>query len=193
MEQNPEIVKSRIQSLSDVELKKVLVKRLSYQSMAVDFAVEEAISRGIISHRDEVDQLFPAEEEAGFSLFPMPNNQEGAERMLDSLVRILYILGVIPLVYGVLNLSDSGTISSMLPMFFGAAWIFIAFKIGRDHKAKLVNVLGVFLSLEVLYLFLEIIKISAMKMVDWAILISVVSLTTYLLMYMWRIVKRLAI
>ncbi len=130
--------KEIIASHSDVELKNVLKKRKLYRKEAAEFAINEAIRRGIIySEQDLFAKEFQVEQEK-FSIFPTVENEKTKAKYIKSIIRTLIVIGVIPLIYGGIQVFNLQSVESVLIFLFGAAWSISAFQFKRTQNSRLV-------------------------------------------------------
>lgn len=130
--------KEIITGYSDDEIRKVLKKRKLYQKEAADFAIQEAIRRGIIYSEQD---LFAAEfkhEPEKFSLFPTVENEKARGKFKKSISRSLLILGALPVVWGGIKIFETQSLEGILIFIFGAAWCLSAFQLMRSVKTKLI-------------------------------------------------------
>jgi hypothetical protein len=134
--QAPEF-KKIIAGYSDDELRKVLKKRKLYQKEAADFAIQEAIRRGIIYSEQDLFAKEYKDEPEKFSLFPIIENEKARAKFKKSISRSLLIIGVLPVVWGVIKIWGGFQIEGVLIFIFGAAWSFTSFQLMRLEKPGL--------------------------------------------------------
>ena len=134
--------KKIIASHTDEELVSVLKRRSQYRKEAVDFAISEAIRRGIIfSEQDLFDEKF-SEEKHGFSWLPVPHTKDARGRVKKSILRSLFISGLIPLVYGAFQMYRGVDFPSEAAIAFGFIWILLVILLYREPKNWIFVVLG---------------------------------------------------
>lgn len=126
--------KKIIAGYSDDELRKVLRKRKLYQNEAADFAIQEAIRRGIIYSEQDLFAKEYKHEPDKFSIFPSIENEKTSLKFKRSISRSLLILGVLPVVWGVVKIFGGQGLEGILIFIFGAAWSFNSFQL--MHLAK---------------------------------------------------------
>ena len=149
--QNPEF-KQIIACYTDDEIRNVLKKRKLYQKEAADFAIQEAIRRGIINSEQD---LFASEfnhEPHKFSLFPTIENDKARGKFKKSIARSLVILGGLAMVWGGIKIFKTQSFEGILIFVFGVAWSFTSFQLMRLVNTKLVNFMFVLLGIAVAYL-----------------------------------------
>ena len=91
-----ENLEKRIRSLDDHGLIEVLKLRDSYQPEAVEFAIREAMDRGIITSGEDLELPRFRPDAYKKSLFPYLNEEKQFRRVFHSLVRLLYMVSVLP-------------------------------------------------------------------------------------------------
>jgi hypothetical protein len=149
--QNPEF-KQIIAGYSDEDIRKVLRKRKYYQKEAADFAIQEAIKRGIIYSEQD---LFAAEfnpEPEKFSLFPAIENEKARGKFKKSITRSLIILGALPIVWGGIQIFQTQSLEGILIFIFGVAWSLVSFQLMRLVNIKQVYFMFLLLVLAIAYL-----------------------------------------
>jgi hypothetical protein len=123
--------KQIISGYTDEEIRKVLKKRKLYQKDAADFAIQEAIRRGLIySEQDLFAAEFKAEPEK-FSLFPTIENEKARSKFKKSITRSLLILGALPLVWGGIQIFQTQSLEGILIFIFGVSWSLTSFQLLR--------------------------------------------------------------
>ena len=126
--------KQIIDNYTDYELRKVLKKRKLYRIEAADFAIQEAIRRGIIySEQDLFAKEYKAEPEK-FSIFPSIENEKARRKFKKSISRSLFILGALPMVWGGIKIFETQGLEGILIFVFGAAWSLTSFQLLRAAK-----------------------------------------------------------
>jgi len=180
---NTEIVdaefKQIIAGYTDDELRKVLIKRKLYQKEAADFAIQEAIKRGLIfSEQDLFAREFKHEPEK-FSIFPTIENEKARAKFKKSITRSLLIMGVIPLVWGGVIIFETLSLEGILIFVFGAAWSLTSFQLMRSVNIKLVYFMFLLLALLIAYLVKTMIAANSLTTIDVLITAVTVGLVFY--------------
>lgn len=143
--------KQIIAAYSDEEIRKVLKKRKLYQKEAADFAIQEAIRRGIIYSEQD---LFAAEykpEPEKFSIFPIIENEKVRHKFKKSIARSLLILGALPLVLGGIKIFETQSLEGIFMFIFGVAWSLSSFKLMSTVNTKLIYFMFFLLILAAVY------------------------------------------
>lgn len=125
--------KERYRQFSDDKLMTILKNRLNYQKEAVDCAVKEAISRGLIKNEHDLETPQP---ELKFKLFPPFIDSEVSSGFWSSILRILYIIGIFPIIFGILALAENKILPAIIGIVAGTIWIVLTFLLKKQKKAK---------------------------------------------------------
>ncbi len=152
----------------DDELRRVLKKRKLYQREAADFAVQEAIRRGMIySEQDLFAREFKNEPEK-FLLFPVIENEKVRAKFKKSISRSLMILGALPAVWGGIQIFETQNIEGILIIIFGVTWSFTSFQLMHKLKInpKLIYFMFALAVLAVGYILKIFIKLHSLNAVD---------------------------
>ena len=119
---------------SDAEIISILKKRHQYQPEATRTAIGEAIKRGIIHSEQDLfsDEFRPREQR--FTLFPVPENDAGKQKLIRSILRVLIIAGMIPLIQGFMKLRIYETSEGILLISSGLVWITFIWLLHKTRK-----------------------------------------------------------
>jgi hypothetical protein len=164
---------------TDDEIRQILKKRRLYQKEAADFAIQEAIRRGIIYSEQDLFAKEYKHESEKFSLFPTIENQKARAKFKKSLTRSLLILGAIPMVFGAIKIFDAQSIEGILIFAFGAAWSFTSFQLMRQLNKKLVNFLFLLLVVALVYMVKMMIAYNALTTIDILVALIGVGFVVY--------------
>jgi len=168
-----------IAGYSDDEIKKVLKKRKLYQKEAADFAIQEAIRRGIIySEQDLFAKEFKHEPEK-FSIFPSIENEKARAKYQRSISRSLLVMGAVSMVWGSIRIFESHSIEGLLIFVFGAVWSFLSFQLMRSVNLKLVYLMFFLLILLIAYLAKTMMSIHPPTTIDIVIASIAVGFVAY--------------
>lgn len=111
------------QEMDDKKLKDVLKKRKLYQDEAANIAIEEAIRRAIINSEEE---LFAPEyqyEPNSMGLFPKIETSKNRNKIRKSIARSLLLAGILPTIWGVLQLRAGYINTGFIILLFGIIWM----------------------------------------------------------------------
>lgn len=178
---------SLIPEYSDDEILSILKKRKHYQKEAADLAVEIAIKRGLINSEQDLFSDSFKDEPLKTSIFPVIYREENKNKIRKSIARTLILLGSLPTVWGILNISEGTIPEGVLLVFLGASWIYASAKLLRSKSLPMLNVLFIILFASVIYnvkLFVEIKNPGAM---DFVIPILLSLLVAYGLLFMRKL------
>jgi len=123
-----------IAGYTDNELRKVLKKRKLYTKEAADFAIQEAIKRGLIYSDQDLFAKEYKDEPEKFSIFPTIENEKARAKFKKSISRSLLILGVLPMVWGGFKIYETQSWEGILIFVFGVAWSLISLQLMRSAK-----------------------------------------------------------
>lgn len=181
--------KEYITKYSNEELIAALKRRSQYREDAADFAIQEAIRRGIIhSEQDLFSEKF-REEKGTFSWLPVPHTKDARERVKKSILRSLYITGLIPLAYGGLQLYRGVDFPAEIAIVFGLIWIALSVLLTRNLKKWIFYGLGV-MDLGGGAFILQRIVGSVPSFFDFFAVIVLILMVLYSLVYFYRIARK---
>lgn len=176
----------RMENASDEELISILKKRRGYQPKAVEIVTREAIRRGIIhSEQDLWAEVFQ-EEEKGSLLFPVIEDDEVKQKLRRSLIRALLICGLVPGIYGVIQLYQQKNIWGILPLLFSLLWLLAAFSLRKTHREVVIRTMLVAVALALLMVFFFL-PVSVTEVMDYLVLILLTVLPVYALLYLRKL------
>lgn len=168
-----------IAGYSDGELRKVLRKREHYQKEAAEFAISEAIKRGLIN--SEQDLLSPEYRQLPekFSIFPLVENEKVRARFIRSITRAFIILGALPMFLGGKIIFKTQNFEGFLLFVAGAAWSIISFNLMKSINTKLIFALYFLLILVVAYFVKMFVLVNFLKVVDVIFTVIVIGFIAY--------------
>ncbi len=178
--------KQIIAAYTDDEVRKVLKKRKLYQKEAAEFAIQEAIRRGIIYSEQDLFAKEYKHEPDKFSLFPTIENEKARIKFKKSISRSLLILGVIPLVFGGIKIFESQSLEGIAIFVFGAAWSFASYQLMQKPDKKLVVLLFVLLILAVAYIVKLMISTHSLTTIDVLVTLIGVGFVLYGIGFLWN-------
>lgn len=172
--------KKIIADYTDDEIRKVLKKRKLYQKDAADFAIQEAIRRGIIFSEQDLFAKEYKHEPNKFSLFPTIENDKARVKFKKSISRSLLILGAIPMVFGGIEILESQSFLGIVIFIFGVVWSFTSYQImQKEMDKKLVSIMFLLLFLAVGYIAKMMISIHYLTTIDILVTIIGVGFVLY--------------
>lgn len=179
-----------IPEYSDKELIGILKKRDQYQKEAADLAIQEAIKRGLIHSEQDLFSEEYKSKPVTPSLFPEIEKEEIKNKIRKSIARGLLLAGMIPLVWGVIEMSRRSLIEGVLLVIPGLVWSYGAVKIMREYNDKMISVLFSMLILSLAYIVKVLLQLKGLKTMDFAIPIVLLLLISYGLIYLKRMHKQ---
>ncbi len=180
-----EELKNRITSLSDDQLIQLLKLRDSYQPEAVGFALQEAMSRQIIrSENDLQSAKFQSDSSRSKTIFPYLNDETQFQKVFSSLIRILYLVAVIPIVFGALNLLEGDVRGGLVLLGLGLLWGGLSVRLQKQQHAQTPLVLMVLLLFGLIRAFFSLNDPSLLQVTDLVVYGIAVLLLTYVLVYL---------
>ena len=180
----------KYKQLSDPEIIEILRLRNSYQPKAAHAAILEAISRGIIQSEQDLfsDEYRNQESRSGF-FFPNIHKPQHKESILSSIHRIIYILGIIPLVFAGLDYSRGNIIRSAILISITLGWWFLNYKLSKTKRRVTLNIMLTMLILAFGYSIFLINNMESPPIMDFVV-IGIAFLTSlYCLLFARSILK----
>lgn len=141
-----------IPGYSDDKILEILHKRKHYQPEAADLAVQEAIKRGLIHSEQDLFAPEFQEKPLTFSIFPRIEDETTARKIRRSIARMLMLVGLIPIIYGIVKLSENLTPQNGAMVLLGVLWIYLSVEIFRKMNKNFVIILFFLLSASALYM-----------------------------------------
>lgn len=180
----------RFDQYTDEQLMEVLRNRRDYQEEAVEVAVETAIKRNLIHSRQD---LFSSEynqtQTSPKSIFPhLPERQSA--KMLTSILRINYLIAVVPLIFAVLRFAEGNALQVTLWGIGALAWAGVTMLIEKKHESRLVFLLAaLFFCFHLIY-FISIRDTFSPGVMDVIVYLVAVLLFFYLIGYLYLLMRR---
>jgi hypothetical protein len=179
--------KQIIAAYSDEELRIVLKKRKLYQKDAADFAIHEAIRRGIIYSEQDLFAKEYKHTPNKFSMFPTIENEKTRGKFRKSISRSFLVLGAIPLVFGGIKIFEMQSIEGILIFVLGAAWIFASYQLMRKLDKRLVVLLFVILVFAVAYVVKLLVSTSSLYTIDLLVAVIGIGSVFYGVGFLWKL------
>ena len=179
--------KQIIAAYTDNELKNVLKKRKLYQKDAADFAIQEAIRRGVIYSEQDLFAKEYKHEPDKFSLFPTIENDKARAKFKKSLTRSLLILGAIPMVFGAIKIYETQSFEGIIVFVLGIAWSFTSYKLMQKLDKKLVLLLLVLFILAIAYIVKLMVSTHSLTTIDMLVAVIGPGFVLYGLGLLWKL------
>ena len=182
-QKEPVELKERIVNYNDSELVRILKQRTYYTDEAVEIAVKEAMRRGMInSEQDLFDEKFRVEK-LSFSWFPLPSNEAAVLKLQKSIARSLLFCGVIPIVFGFLEINTGNVLNGKIILAVGFLWIFLSSQMLRTFNLLFLIILFLLDFASLVFIYWRLFQSSAAGLIDFFIVTSLFLLVTYGLLY----------
>lgn len=171
----------------DTEIIAILKKRKHYQKEAAQQAISEAIKRGLIHSEQD---LFAEEykvEPLKFSLIPTIENDTAANKIQKSLSRSLMILGLLPMIWGIIKLVYGVVLEGSLLFILGFVWSYICYRQIKSIRLLYLNLLALLLGSAVIYIWLGFADRKGLPFMDIAVVAIVVGFVVYALLFLRKL------
>jgi hypothetical protein len=185
-----ERLERRIREMSDAGVTEILKKRDQFQPPAVDFAVREALRRGLIRSEEELDEPGFRQESVRFTLFPFPDKTETRTKLFRSLCRSLMIAGAIPVFYGMLKLTHHNYAEGTALTSLGIIWTGMSWLLMERSERRLIFPLSFLVLISVPYVIRIMTWHTSLKWTDYFIPFVLYVLITYSLLFIHSILKK---
>jgi hypothetical protein len=177
-------------SYTDEQLLEVLKNHKDYQDSAVDAAVKIAIERQLI--HSEQDLFSPEFQDAKIyrnRMFPEIPNDFQREKLAGSIFRFLYLMSILPLVFGFLKYAEGQYYMTAIGLGIAVIWFLLSFLLARTKKTVVFIPLFILLFSISLYIGTIILSSSFIKIMDLVMLIVGLLLPTYLLLLLRKLIQ----
>jgi hypothetical protein len=174
----------------DKEIIAILKKRKHYQEKAAKQAILEAIKRGLIHSEQD---LFAEEykvEPLKFSLIPTIENDTAANKIQKSLSRSLMILGLVPIIWGIIKIVYGNSLEGSLLVILGFIWSYICYKQIKNIKPVYLNLLSLLLGGAVIYVWFNFAKRKGFPFMDIMVVGIVFGFVVYALLFLRKLYHR---
>ncbi|MGE5393689.1 MAG: hypothetical protein ACM3P1_03040 [Candidatus Saccharibacteria bacterium] len=178
----------RYTNYSDHQIKEILKNHKDYQESAVTAAIRIAIEREIIhSEQDLMASEYQSTISRKMTAFPQISNAYHYNKIIKSIFRVLFLVSLIPLIFGILKYVDG-----QLPMAFwgfgiGLFWLALTFALLKTHKMIIIFIQILFLIPLAVFLGNRIIHQLIFHVTDLLVLIVLTVLIIYFLLYLRKL------
>lgn len=180
----------KYKQFSDAEIREILLLRNSYQEKAAQAAIQEAISRGIIqSEQDLFSEAYRQPTNQPGRFFPNIRKPEQKERILSSIYRINYILGIIPFIFAGLNYSKGEFTPCVIFAGVGIGWMFLNFRLSKTKSGLLLNLMFALVILAFAYSIYYVYILKSPQVMDFAVTVIAFLIPAYCLLFARSILK----
>lgn len=154
---------------TDQEIIDILRKRKSYEPEAVRIATGEALRRNLIHSEQDLFSEKYAEQPASWTLFPCPENRETSHKIIRSMSRMLMLVGVIPVIYGVMKFQTGKYPEGVAMLVAGLLWVFASFMIYSRHDRRFWAPLLVVGLLAAVYVSRMLLLVKGLRVLDYVV------------------------
>ncbi len=104
----------------------------------------------------------------GFSLFPKLSGEQ-QKRVRRSYLRTYYLIGAIPVIFGVMQSTNGILIKSILPVITGIIWLIAIVGFDKTNKKEWLYAILALYIVVIAGIFYTIYPLNALKIMDWVI------------------------
>lgn len=178
----------RYLKFTDGQLMELLRSHRNYQEPAVDAAVRVAVERGLInSEQDLLSPEFQQIRPDKFTLFPEVSDIYQRNKLIGSIFRFLYLLSLIPVIYGFLSYAKGEMDQVLLGVGAGLVWFFLCVFQNKIRKPFVfILLLGVLLLISVV-VGLKVFSRETFVVLDLVMYIIGIVLPAYFLLYLKKL------
>lgn len=182
---------SKYSEYTDAQILEILRTHKDYQDYAVTAAVKIAIERQLIhSEQDLMSPEFQYTKSDGFTIFPVVTNQYHLGRLISSIFRFLYILSLIPFIYGILKYAEGNIVQTYLGIAAGFIWFSLSLLLNKTRKL-IFNTLLIFLLLIITFVSgTRVFALDSHRFMDLVMLLIVFLLSAYFLLYQRKLIRQ---
>ena len=173
-----------IAEYSDERILEILKQRDHYQAEAAQLAIEEAIKRGIIFSEQD---LFAEEykvEVLDTKVIPKIRKPENKEKIRRSLARSLVLFGIMPLVFGFVQINSANHVEGVLILFVGLLWMYFSAQLIKQYHKPFINLLLTLSLLAVSYVYTKLVLANGFVFFDFFLPGVLLSLLIYGLFFL---------
>lgn len=180
----------KYKQLTDTEIHEILQLRNSYQKNAAQAAIAEAIRRGIIqSEQDLFSEEYRQPNNRSSRFFPAIYKAEQKEKMLASIHRINFIVGIIPLIFSGLNYFKGEILPCIAYAGVGATWLYLSFRLSKTKSELIIKLMLTLLLAAFTYSIYAVSILKSLQIMDLAVTVIAFSVPGYCLMFARSILR----
>jgi len=181
---------TKIRALPREELIMVLRRRRQYQPEAAAEAVKEALRRGIIRQEEDLNSPEFDEPVSKFTFFPCPESEKGKDKLFRSLLRVVMIVGAIPVIYGVMKLLVLKYAEGAGLVSLGVVWAAMAWLIMERHEKRLLMPMFILALLSVIYAVRILYFCKYLKLIDVLVPVVLYGVIFYFLLFILSLFRK---
>jgi len=176
---------------TDVQILEILRKHKDYQEVAVDVAVKIAVDRNLInSKQDLLAPEFQNSKSTKRTLFPEVSNDFHRNRLVGSIFRFMYLMSVLPLIYGILNYAKGEIVQTILGIGIGLIWFLLCLLLKKTQNSLVFVPLLILLFGVSVMTGYNIFKKETFQTIDLVMLVVGTLLPIYLMLYLKRLIQK---
>jgi hypothetical protein len=180
----------RYESYPDSRIIEILKDHKNYQEVAIDAAVKIAIERGLIhSEQDLMAPEFQNVRTSGFKLFPPISDNYQRQRLIASMFRFLYLVTLIPLIYGILSYARGELDMTFIGIGAGLFWGGGSLLLSKTRKQVYWTLLLTELLIIAAAIGQKVFAMNPILIQDLVVLIIGILLPLYILFYLKNLIR----
>jgi len=181
----------RYSNYTDEQIFVILRNHKNYQSEAVDCAVKIAVERGIInSEQDLFASEYQQSKPIKMSFFPVGTDHYHQQRLFASILRFLYVISLLPIIYGFLKFGEGQLIHTIIGTSVGLAWFALCFLLKKTQKDIVILLLLLFFISVSAVIGYKIFSAGFVKTLDLVIYFIGTILPVYMLLLLKKLIKQ---
>lgn len=180
----------RYSEYSDSQILEILKNHKNYQEIAVEEAVKIAVDRKLIhSEQDLFGPDFQQGRTFGFTIFPEISTPFHRERMIASIFRFVYLMSLLPLIYGTLKYAEGQMDQTYLGWGTGVVWFALSLILNKTRKQLVFLLLLIILFGVSSVVFVRILNAESFIFLDLAIWIIATLLPLFFILYLRKLFR----
>ncbi|MBL7966723.1 MAG: hypothetical protein JNK09_06955 [Prolixibacteraceae bacterium] len=182
--------RDRYSEYSDTQILEILKNHKNYQTIAVEEAVKIAVERQLInSDQDLFGPDFQQSKTFGFTIFPEISTPFHRERMIGSIFRFVYLMSLLPLIYGTLKYAEGQMDQTYLGWGTGVVWFALSLILNKTRKQVVFLPLLIILFSVSAVVCVRILKAESFIFLDLAIWIIATLLPLFFILYLRKLLR----
>jgi len=181
---------NRYTAYTDIQILEILRNHKDYRESAKNAAVQIAIERKIIN--SEQDLLSPEYQNVKifkFSIFPEIKNAYHLQRLAGSIFRFLYVMALVPIIYGFLKYGEGLIDQAYLGVGIGVLWFSFALLLQNTRKPIFFFLLFSMLLILSIFAGFKIFTSENYLIMDLVMLFIGILLPSYLMIYLKKLIQ----
>lgn len=176
---------------TDAQILEILRTHKDFQDQAVTAAVKIAIERQLIhSEQDLMSPEFQYTKIDGFTIFPVITNVYHQGRLISSIFRFLYILSLIPFIYGIMKYAEGNLNQTILGTTAGIAWFSLSLLLNKTRKLIFNTILIILLLVITFSIGIRTFSVDSHRFMDLVMLLIGFLLSAYFLLYLRKLLSQ---